>query len=325
MNKKIFVGVFIIIIVTLGVFFYNGSLTGKTADANQKVKIGVLQHAAGLPYLVAIDKGYFEQEGVNAEYLPFPSGKAVGDALTTGQIDVGLMSYTQLFAIESRTPGAFKGALMVGDTLEQGTIPLLVPVNSPVTTMAQLHGKKVGIASATLLPTVKLILAKFFDTNQASIETIDTSLQVEALAGGQLDALFATEPQATIAIEAGIARIVDPSPRAKYIINPFPAGPTIAFKAEYETQHQLEIEKVISALNRATEYIQNNEADSRQIMAEKLRLEQNVAQKTSLYHYYKQSEITPEIKQKVQELADILYQEGQLDKQISTENLFYKG
>lgn len=326
MDRKIFTGIVIIILIALGaLFFYNSDLTGRTAQTNQKVRIGVIQHAAGLPYLVAIEKGYFEQEGVNAEYLPFASGKAVGDALTTGQIDMGLMSYTQLFAIESRTPGAFKGALMVGDTLEQGTIPLLVPLNSTITSISQLQGKKVAIASATLLPTVKLILAKFFDINQTSIETIETSLQVEALAGGQIDALFATEPQATIAIEARIARVVEPSPRARYVMNPFPAGPTVAFKTEYAAQHQLEVQKVISALNRATGYIQSNEADSRQIMAEKLRLKPNVAQKTQLYHYYKQSEVTPEIKQKVQELADILYREEQLDKQINVANLFYAG
>ena len=35
------------------------------------------------------------------------------------------------------------------------------------------------------------------------------------------------------------------------------------------------------------------------------------------------SEITPEIKRKVQELADMLYSEGQLDKQINAANLFY--
>ncbi len=325
MDRKIFAGIFIIIVIALSIFAYSSSLTGRIANANEKVKIGVIQHAAGLPYLVAIEKGYFEQEGISAEYIPFASGKTVGDALTTGQIDMGLMSYTQLFAIESRTPGTFKGALMVGDTLEQGTIPLLVPINSTITNISQLTGKKVGIASATVLPTVKIILSKFFDINQTQIETIDTSLQVEALAGGQLDALFATEPQATIAIEAGIARVLETSPRAKYIMDPFPAGPAIAFKTEYATAHETNVGKIIAALNRATEYIKTNKTDSRRIMADKLKLKQNVAQKTTLYHYYKQSELTQEVKQKVQELADILHREGQLDKQINTTNLFYAG
>ena len=213
MNRKIFAGIFIIIVIALGIFAYSQGLTGKAADVNEKIKIGVIQHAAGLPYLVAIENGYFQQEGINAEYMPFASGKAVGDALTTGQIDMGLMSYTQLFAIESRTPGEFQGAVMVGDTIEQGTIPLLVPLNSSITHISQLRGKKVAIASATLLPTIKIILAKFFNVNETSIDAIDTPLQVEALAGGKLDALFATEPQASIAIAAGIARVIEPSPR----------------------------------------------------------------------------------------------------------------
>ncbi len=325
MNRKVLTGVLIIVIIALGVFFYGTSLTRK-ATVNEKLKIGVLEHSAGLPYFVALENKYFEQEGLNennVEYVSFTSSKPLGDAIASGGVDVGIISYATIFGWEARTPGEFTGLLPAGDTLEHGTLPLLVPKDSQINSITDLKGKKIGIAGPSVIPFVKIIIGKFFDTNQVEFVNVDTTVQVQALATKNLDALLATEPHATIALESGIARVLEPSPRAKYIMNPFPAGPLMTVKLETAKQKHSKIEAAKRALERAIEHIRLNESSAREIMAKRLKLNQSIAKKAGLYVYYTQSEVTPEIKQRVQELADVTFKANQTSKLVDTRTLFY--
>ncbi|MFH0713947.1 MAG: ABC transporter substrate-binding protein [Candidatus Micrarchaeota archaeon] len=315
----------IVIIIAVGIWFTNAQLTGHAVAQEEKIKIGVVEHAAGLPYFIAIENKYFEAEGLRPEYIYFSTTKPLADALAAGQIDAGLITYSLLLGAEARAPGEFKTALMVGEDTQHGVLPLLVPVNSSITSISQLKGKKIGLAAAGMTPIAKIIFGKFFNKNEIELIDIDSKIQTEVLAAGRVDALFATEPQATTAVQKGIGRVLERSPRAKYVLDPFPAGAAVVFKAKYTEQHPVETQKIIAALERAVDYLRANETNARAIMAKQLNLPAGVAENVPLYQFYKQSEITPTVKQSVQQLADIMQESKQLDKKVETSALFYNG
>ncbi|MFA5078856.1 MAG: ABC transporter substrate-binding protein, partial [Dehalococcoidia bacterium] len=66
-------------------------LSGCSPAAPSPVRIGyLLGDLHQLPFFVAVDKGYFGDEGLQIEIVgPFDAGPAEMDALAAGQIDVG--------------------------------------------------------------------------------------------------------------------------------------------------------------------------------------------------------------------------------------------
>jgi NitT/TauT family transport system substrate-binding protein len=53
------------------------------------VKVGAILISAAAPHLIALERGYFRDVGLNVEIVPFASGAELLPALTQGQIHVG--------------------------------------------------------------------------------------------------------------------------------------------------------------------------------------------------------------------------------------------
>jgi NitT/TauT family transport system substrate-binding protein len=65
------------------------ALAAGSAQAADHVKIGVVKVAANGPNFIAMDKGYFAAEGIDAEILPFDSAEPIAVAIVSGDIDFG--------------------------------------------------------------------------------------------------------------------------------------------------------------------------------------------------------------------------------------------
>ena len=59
-----------------------------TGIAAEKIKIGWVFAMANAPVLVADKKGYFKDQGLEVELLPFKSGPLVHQALSAGELDM---------------------------------------------------------------------------------------------------------------------------------------------------------------------------------------------------------------------------------------------
>ncbi len=56
--------------------------------AQDDVKIGYLPFVLALPTFVALEKGYFQEQGLKVTPTLFESGTIITDALITGRLDV---------------------------------------------------------------------------------------------------------------------------------------------------------------------------------------------------------------------------------------------
>ena len=86
MKKTNLIGIFVIIIFLLNAC--NSSTTGKTIQESKPITIGMQVGPASTLLMVAKDKGFFEEQGLNVELEEFTAGKFALQAFLAGSIDM---------------------------------------------------------------------------------------------------------------------------------------------------------------------------------------------------------------------------------------------
>jgi NitT/TauT family transport system substrate-binding protein len=181
--------------------------TTSTAEvAMDQLKVIILPYITYAPYYIAIEEGYFAEQGIEVEVVNMTVTEEVMPALSSGQVDVasGLISSGMLNAIA-------RGA-DVEIVADKGYIDPVGCVNFSVIgrsglveageleTADQLAGKTVSVVTATWL---EYFLERVLETGGIGLDDIDavnigSPSMVEGLASEQLDAVVNSEPWLTI-------------------------------------------------------------------------------------------------------------------------------
>ncbi len=64
------------------------------AAAAEPIKIGIVHNSAQAPFYLAVDKGYFAAEGLEASLVPFDAAQPVAVAVVSGDVDFGAVAAT---------------------------------------------------------------------------------------------------------------------------------------------------------------------------------------------------------------------------------------
>ena len=87
--KKIIIGFFIVLILSILIFFINKDL-GKKDDDLKKVKVAEVAHSIFYaPQYVALKKGYFKNEGLDVDLTLTPGADKVTAAVLSKDVDIG--------------------------------------------------------------------------------------------------------------------------------------------------------------------------------------------------------------------------------------------
>jgi NitT/TauT family transport system substrate-binding protein len=316
--KKALILAGIVIFMVLAIIFI---LIG-TKKSPSEVKIGYLPVTVDLPFFVAMEKGYFVDEGLKVEPVRFETTTQLYDAMLSGRIDAtAIGGLTALYGIEANTKGQFKiYAFNANDEINY-TDSLIVKVDSNITSPIQLKGKKIGtFPGTTIVVGTKLVMRKYgINDSDYEIVQISPNLQLQALQTGQVDALMTVEPTGTIARLKGIGKSILEAPNEKSIINPFPGG-AAAFLSAWAEQHQDLALKIATANDKAIDYIKANPNESKKYLAKYSGLTEDIASETRLCLFWKVNDAN---KNAIQEYADILYREGIFKEKIDTSNIYF--
>src|SRR4030042_6577197 len=136
-------------------------MTAGQALSAEKVTIGHLAIVPSLPTYVAMEKGFFAQEGLEVELVPFQSGTDIVDALIAGRIGADCMgAITGLWFAAQTVPDRFKIFLVyAADSKVDNTMVVVVKKDSPLKDLKGLKGKKVGtFPGATSVSLAKAII-----------------------------------------------------------------------------------------------------------------------------------------------------------------------
>ncbi len=295
----------------------------KKQPEQKEIKIGYLPITVDLPFFVAMEKGYFLEQGLDVTAVRFETTTQLYDAMVSKSIDAAAIGgLTALYGMEAEVQGLFKIYAMNANDETFYADTLLVKKDSTITSPAELKGKKIGtFPGSTIVVGTKLIMRKFgLKDDEYEIIQIPPQLQIQALETGQVDALMALEPTGTLARLKGIGKVILTAPNAKYLINPFPGG-AAAFATSWAKEHANIAKKIKWATDKAIDFIRENPEDVKKSLPKYTGLSEDVASQTLLCLYWKVEDID---RVSVQKYADILYSEGVLKKKIDTSKFYFE-
>jgi NitT/TauT family transport system substrate-binding protein len=312
-------------LVVLVLLFLATILLSNHSMAQDEVKIGYLSLVMSLPTFVALEKGYFQEQGLKVVNTPFESGTLIVDALVSGRIDVNAGSaIVAHWLAEQNVPGTFKIFVVYGPIEpKDNTFILAVAKDSPMKEMKDLKGKKVatfpGIASLIL---AKAVLRPYFDPEkEATLIEIPPGNIVQALASGQIDAYFTPEPFGMIAVAQGVGRYLVEHPCLSLNLKTGYPGGAFTFNSNFLKEKPLVAKKAKAAIYKGVDFIHSNEAEARKFLVKYARLPEPFAMKIPFDPWFKAEEYN---KSYGQPYFDLLKREGLFQKQIDTTQLYYQ-
>lgn len=232
-------------------------LIGTAVDAQTKIRVGRTPGASGfhIPLFVAMDKGFFKREGLDARYVSM-GGKALVTAGMGGAIDFVPI------------PGGGSQAVLKGADLRyvvgESLISLWTIVVDPkvIKTVADIKGKTIGYgrAGSADYDEGEITLSQFFNLyvgkDYKVISFQDESTRLAGLINGAIQGALLSFPHAAKAQVAGFKILLK---TGEYLPR---VGGTFWVTGEYLAKNKPTVKKFIRAIAKATQYLRENEAGS---------------------------------------------------------------
>jgi len=235
---------------------------------NKKIKIGYLPMVSSLTHFVALEKGYYKDEGVCVEANPIKTSNSIAQDLVAGHIDAAIeLSVVPLLKNLEKSPNSAKIFSISKITSENGFDGIVVKANSKLKKLEELTGKKVGVFPGT---TAKKSLAEIFKTRYPHLNLpvfveLDPSLHIQSLENGDIDALYTYEPTLSLGIvKKGFRKISNSIYALQYTPSPIGVG---AVNQKWLQANPETAKAFFCAIDKSVDFIKNNPKEARQILA----------------------------------------------------------
>ncbi len=233
-----------------------------------KIRIGFPSGMNGQIPVVLDKAGIAAKHHLAAEFTGFQYGPPMMEGLASGQLDAVATSFLPPFTLSSKSPGSIKFIA----TLGQSSHSLLVPKDSPVKTLADLKGKKIGLSinsESHLDLVVSLKEAGLDPKTTAELVNLQPNELPAALEKGLVDAALIRQPQ--------VLRLEDKlGARA---IQTWPFRFTSIIRTQFLVEHPDAVKDYIEALKDAVLFIANDPDKAATWFAESQRLDPEVVKK----------------------------------------------
>lgn len=239
----------------------------KAEDSDFVLRIGWGGSLCEAPLHMAVEKGFFEEEGLKYELIKLASGTAF-DAVTANQIDA---CFGLLASLVQPLSNGLPAKITTG--LHTGCDKVLVKPDSGISEPKDFIGKKVGIPSYTSSPYIyaKRVLADngvdvTVQNSQVEFVVYSTADLPLALEKGAVDAIAMNDPTATIAVnENGFVVVfdsaVDEPYKDQYCCSAY-------VRENIAREHPEIAAKYTRAMQKASAWVQENKDETAQIQVD---------------------------------------------------------
>ncbi len=224
-------------------------------------KVGYIRVMDDAQAIVAYEGGYYKEQGLDVELIEFKSGTDLIKAIVGGQLDTGVLGFTNAVAWSSRGAN-----LKVVSGAQQGYHAILARTDKDISSVSDLKGhtlasQKEGSTADTVLRGVVLEEAGL-TPDDVSIMGVSPQVAVQSLVGGRVDAAFLFEPQASI------AKLIAPVKQIYEIgeVWPFPCMVTIT-SADVLKNKKDQVWKSLDAQKVAIDLLENSPNEAAKLIA----------------------------------------------------------
>lgn len=285
-----------------------------------EVSIGVIPIVDVDPIYLGVQEGIFEDHGLDVELTLAQGGAAIIPAVQSGDFDFGFSNITSLVIGKSKglplqvvAPGP-QTTGEAGDDFSS----LLVPEDSDAESIVDLEGQRVAVN--TLNNINDTVLKEGMRQEGGDRDSMDLVEVAFPDMGGQLesgnvDAIMAVEPFATMAMNEGAQEIYSPyaQPIEDLTIAAYFAS-TDRIEEDPET-----VDAFIAAMKESQQYAEDHPDDAKAILSEYTEIEPDVVDELTMPKFPQQ--VTRE---SIQRIIDLSEETGLIDETVNIDDLLHE-
>lgn len=235
-----------------------------------KIRIGWVHAMSNAPLLIAQQKGYFKEEGVDVEIQMFMDGPQIRPAMASGQLDLAYIGAPPVYVWYDK---GFKSKIIA--KVNYGQAALIVRTDSGINTVEGLRGKK--IAGVALGSGMDILLRGYVLTEAGKMDS-RKDVEITPMTPGNMsaavenkvvDGAFTWEPFISASVLKGNTKII--LDMNKEIPN-HPWYVVMARPESLDTKREAVI-KVLRAHRRAVEFLNSSPTAGDDIIIKAFNLE----------------------------------------------------
>jgi sulfonate transport system substrate-binding protein len=261
-------------------------------------------------------KGVLEKrlnpEGTSIEWIEFPAGPQLLEAMSVGSIDFGHTGESPpIFAQAAGNPLVY----VAGIASSPAGSALLVPENSPIKNISELKGKKIAVQKGSsahylLVQILNKAGLKYSDIQPVYLPPADARA---AFVKGSLDAWVIWDPFYAAAEKSTNARVlIDGQSITKQ-------GGYYLASRKFTTENQPTIKAIIEEIQKLEEWSDQNRGEVAQVLASTLGIELETMQKATNRRKFGVVGIDQALITEQQKVADTYYELKLIPKQIKVQ------
>jgi NitT/TauT family transport system substrate-binding protein len=242
-----------------------------TAQAADKVRIGWVYAMANAPAVVAKEKGYFQEQGLDAELISFTSGPLVQQALAAGELDMAYIGTPPVYhwyanGLESR----------ILAKVNYGQAAVIARKDSGIASLQDLKGKKIaGVRKGSGMD----VLLRGYVLGEAAKLAPDADVQIVPMPSGNMgpsveskvvDAAFIWEPFTSQFLVRGQTAVVFDMNKA---VPNYPWYIVMALPNTLKSKRDIVV-RVLRAHKRSVEFLNSSPTAGNDIIAATFKLEE---------------------------------------------------
>lgn len=291
---------------------------GGCSRRSGQVRLAYPPIMGSLPVFIAEDQQLFEKRGLQAQTVSFSSSNDMVSALVAGQVDLlPAVSLVPLIHLEIQHPGKFRVFSHSRMRRDNSTYRIVVKAASPVTSLQDLQGRKIGVFPGT---SATRLLSAFLkrtgvDPDKITFLQLPSSAQVAALESGAVDALFAYDPL-ILMTEPGHYRALSNSVYAE-LSEPCPLGVSVISRA-FERAHPEAAARAVAALQEAIAYMAAHPQQVRPLLPRFTKMTPEVASRVNVMDVTLTNDVDAAA---LQRFIDLLHQIGEIPERIDAHRL----
>ncbi len=258
-------GAAVLVVVSVGGAVFVKPAVAKESD--ETVRMGLTLTSDALPAMVALDKGFFKEEGLNPVVTEYPYGGVSLRNLLDGQVDLAMVAETPL-VIERFKRTDFSVVANISSTYQSRRIVGLT--GKGIHSLADLKGKRIGVLKNT---SAHYFLSALLLENNITLSDVDLIFinddeSPAALKEGRVDAIAAFEPFPSMVIAqwpAGALWVTDGDRRIRTSFS-------YVLKDVYVNAHPETVRKILLATGKAIGWMASHREETIALGAKRMHM-----------------------------------------------------
>lgn len=260
----------------------------KTENAGQAksstLKIGSLTIEENLPLLVAEKNGYFSNENLKVELVPFQSPVELQSAFQSGDLD-GMITDIMIAALlQSSGIDLRVTSIALGATPQEGRFAIVASPKSDIKSVQDLKGKSIGISNNSIIEYVTDGLLQEGGVNPTEVKKTTVAkipVRVEMLLNNQIDAITVPDPQISYLVAQG-AKIISEDSKGENL-----SQSVILMKGDSINSKTNAITNFYKAYTKAVDDINNTPDQYKDLLVKNVNIPESVVETYKVQHYSK--------------------------------------